>query len=139
MEGTPEPNTAPTTATDSDATDASAPRKTHVLLRILAVLVILVLAAVCVGAIGGASDNTNYPACSDTAAIAQSVDGKCFDNAKWQATAGLVGAIAAAAVLAAAGAVALIMLFSGRRAGLFVRLLGGGLLLLALSLLVTRI
>jgi hypothetical protein len=119
---------------------SAAPRKTRVVLRILAVLAIIVLAIFCGGAISGAADNTAHPSCADVRAGRAQLpaSGTCFENAEWQATAGLVLAGIAGAAVALALLVSLVLLIRGNRGGLFLRLAGGGLLFLGLSLLITK-
>jgi hypothetical protein len=108
--------------------------------RILAVLAIIVLAIFCGGAVSAAVDNTRYPSCADVRSGRAQLpaSGNCFDNATWQATAGLALAGIAAAAVALALLVSLVLLVRGRRGGLFLRLVGAGVVFFGLSLLVTK-
>jgi hypothetical protein len=111
-----------------------------VVVRILAVLAIIVLAIFCGGAISAAVDNSSYPSCADVRAGRAQLpaSGNCFDNATWQATGGLVLAGVGGAAVALALLVSLVLLVRGTRGGLFVRLVGVGVVFLGLSLLVTK-
>ena len=116
-------------------------QKTGVPLRILAVVVALVLAALSAAIIAGASDNTSLPTCHDVnhGEAQPSSNGDCFDGSSKRADAGLVFAIAGGVAEAVALVLSIVLAATGRRGQLFMIFAGAGVVLMLLEVAVVHI
>jgi hypothetical protein len=119
---------------------ASPPRKTHVLVRVLAVLVVAVVALLCAGAVSASTNNVAHPTCLDVAAGSAQLpaDGACYGGSMFQQYGTLVFVLLGAVAVGLALALSLVLLLTGRRGRLFLGALGTGVALLLIGILITH-
>jgi Na+-transporting methylmalonyl-CoA/oxaloacetate decarboxylase gamma subunit len=110
------------------------------LVRILAVLVVLVVAIFCAGAISAATNNVSHPTCADAAAGRAQLpaDGSCYGGSSFQQYGTLVVVCLGGGAVGLAVALSLVLLVTGRRGRLFLGALGIGVVLLLIGILITH-
>jgi hypothetical protein len=119
---------------------ASPRRKARVVVRILALLVVVIVAIFCGGALSAVTNNVSHPTCAAVAARSAQLpgDGACYGGSSFQQYSTLVLVLLSAGAVAAALVLSLVLLVTGRRGRLFLAALGTGVALLLIGALITH-
>jgi hypothetical protein len=111
------------------------------LVRILAVLVVIVVAIFSAGAIAASTNNVAHPTCADVAAGTAQLpaDRTCYGGSGFQQYSTLVVVFLGAGAVGLALALSLVLLVKGRHGRLFLGALGLGVGLLLIGALITHV
>jgi hypothetical protein len=116
-------------------------RKTHVSLRLLALLLIVVFAIFCGGALSAAINNVGHPTCAAVRAGTATLpaDGSCYGRSVFQQYGTLVLIVLAAVATGVALVLSLALLVTGRRGRQFLIASGAGVVLILLAFLLEHL
>jgi hypothetical protein len=111
------------------------------LVRIFALLVVIVVAIFCAGAVAASTNNVAHPTCGDVATGTAQLpaDGSCYGGSVLQQYGTLVLVLLGAGAVGLALALSLVLLVKGRHGRLFLGALGIGVGLLLIGALITHI